>query len=170
MSHTVNSATVAPTSASISTPVGPTEDASAATRIPRGEGVSSTRLAVSAIAWQCGISSGVRFIARSPASSPAAIGSPFSTAWPRTARRVPGDSAISPVATARRATDGLPPTSVCRAIRLPYVGRARSDVGEDGFELDPVGSALRQSEVDLAEVLEETDLLPGGEHVVRDVR
>ena len=40
---------------------------------------------------------------------------------------------------------------------------------KDRFELDPVGRALGEAEVDLAEVLEEAHLLAGGEDVIRNV-
>ena len=169
MSHTVSSAMVPPTSASISTPVRSTVSAWASTRTPRRDTVNSTAADVSGTEWQWGMESRRMFHGEQTGESPAAIGSPLAIA--RVGSRCGcSSSRPAPAAAACRATRGYhrhPPDAPWCSLRGRGPGR---DVREDRFQLDPVRGPLRQPEIDLAEVLDQTDLLAGRQNLIADIR
>jgi len=79
---------------------------------PPGPGVASTSTPESAMGWQSGTRSGVRFAAMIPASRAAARTSPFSTSPRRMRPTVAADIATNPRATAIRSVFGFAPTSI----------------------------------------------------------
>ncbi len=83
---------------------------------------TSTSTAESAIGWQSGIRSGVRFAAMTPASRAAATTSPFSTGPARTSAAVAGAIDRRPRAIATRSVFGFAPTSI---IFMRYLAVAR---------------------------------------------
>src|SRR6266511_69143 len=118
-------------SASISTPVRSTVRTVAVTSTPPGPGAASTSTPDSAMGWQSGTRSGVRFAAMIPAIRAAAMTSPFSTAPRRMRATVARDMETKPRAMATRSVRGFAPTSIiligAPPPSVPHLGRVLAE-------------------------------------------
>jgi hypothetical protein len=112
MSYAVRQAAATAESASISTPVRSTVRTVALTSSAEGRTSTSTSTPESAMGWQSGTRSGVRFAAITPANRAAASTSPFSTGPARTSAAVAAAMETRPRAIATRSVRGFEPTSI----------------------------------------------------------
>ncbi len=117
MSTSVNPATAAAVSASISTPVWPTTRTRASTLTPPSTKSKSTLTFDRGSGWQSGMRSGVRLAAMIPATRATWRASPFAVPS-RTALTVSGAMRTMHSAVASRAVASLSATSTMRAAPL----------------------------------------------------
>ena len=113
MSYTVSAATLAATSASISTPVSAVVFTFVAIETPFSHRRRVTAMCDSGTGWHIGINSAVRFAAMIPAVRATSSGSPFG--FFGSARSTGGDITTKALASASRAVRAFDDTSTMRA-------------------------------------------------------